>query len=87
MYGGWRPEGSGIKTTEEGVQSSPEPRGWRDAREVIKFLRDRGAKIGDLGDKVEGDWAAVSSDGEAEGLETETEADVIWVASHLTSSY
>ncbi|KAI0684811.1 glycerol-3-phosphate-acyltransferase [Cytidiella melzeri] len=35
-----------------------EPSGWRSAREVISFLRKRGARIGSLKDNVSGAWAA-----------------------------
>jgi len=84
-YGG-RTMGSGLQPTDEGVQTSPEPQGWRDAREVVRFLRERGAKIGELRHRIGGDWAAASSDGEGEGVETEGDAedDVVWVPSHLT---
>jgi hypothetical protein len=50
----------------EGEQE-PEMQGWRQAREVIEFLRARGAKIPTLGHgPLEGEWAALSSD--TEGL-------------------
>ncbi|CAL1705924.1 unnamed protein product [Somion occarium] len=51
-----------------------EPIGWRSAKEVLSFLIQRGAKIGGLERRVEGDWAAVSSDGEGEGIEIESDA-------------
>ncbi|CDO76065.1 hypothetical protein BN946_scf184696.g17 [Trametes cinnabarina] len=53
------------KETQEGVEIIPEPMGWRSAREVVSFLRSRGAKITTLEDRVQGDWAALSSDGES----------------------
>ncbi|KAI0784612.1 hypothetical protein C8Q75DRAFT_699868, partial [Abortiporus biennis] len=52
-----------TKLTDEGLVSD-ELAGWRSAREVVSFLRKRGAKIGGLETRVEGDWAAVSSEGE-----------------------
>ncbi|KIP01621.1 hypothetical protein PHLGIDRAFT_38237 [Phlebiopsis gigantea 11061_1 CR5-6] len=47
-----------------------EPSGWRAAQEVVAFLRARGAKIGQLRERVAGDWAAVSS--EAEGTDVDS---------------
>ena len=83
-YGGRLAEGSGLQDAPDGVYVCSEPRAWRDAREVVQFLRDRGARISDLGHKVAGDWAAATSDGEGEGLasgEGEVEDEVVWVAS------
>ena len=37
--------------------------GWRDVDEVIKFLKERGAKIPTSGYE---EWAALSTDGEAD---------------------
>ena len=68
---------TGDRETAEDFQIGPEPRGWRDAREVVQFLRKRGAKIGDLGCNIEGHWAA-ASDGEGESLE-DTANDIVWV--------
>ncbi|KAI0708950.1 glycerol-3-phosphate-acyltransferase [Cerioporus squamosus] len=70
--------------TEEGVEPNPEPVGWRSAREVVAFLRARGAKFRELESPVEGDWAALS-DGEGEGYDSEAvsssrEDDIAWVA-------
>ena len=69
--------------TEEGVVALPEePAGWRSAGEVLTFLRTRGAKFGGLQKKVEGEWAAVSSEGE--GTEMDSTAgsgeDIVWVS-------
>ncbi|KAI0769443.1 glycerol-3-phosphate-acyltransferase [Trametes elegans] len=50
------------------------PQGWRAAREVMGFLRSRGAKVAALQDRVEGDWAALSSEGEGEGEGYDSEA-------------
>ena len=58
--------------TGEGVGEVEEPRGWRDAREVVAFLRARGAKIAQLRERVAGEWAALSSEGE---LENTTDVD------------
>ena len=80
-YGGRLAKPSGLQDTLDGVYVCPEPRARRDAKEVVQFLRDRGARIGDLGHKVEGDWAAANSDGEG-GVsgDGETEDEVVWVA-------
>ncbi|KAI0332305.1 glycerol-3-phosphate-acyltransferase [Cubamyces sp. BRFM 1775] len=71
------------RQTDEGVETIADPVGWRSAREVVSFLRSRGAKIAALGDRVEGDWAALSSDGESYGYESEPFAsdkpDLQWV--------
>ncbi|EMD33764.1 hypothetical protein CERSUDRAFT_87104 [Gelatoporia subvermispora B] len=67
--------------TVEGVEAVLEPVGWRTAREVVDFLRKRGARIAALEDRVEGDWAALSSEGETEGDVVMGDADgVVWVA-------
>ncbi|KAF8070166.1 glycerol-3-phosphate-acyltransferase [Lyophyllum atratum] len=43
-----------------------EPQGWRDVHEVVAFLKQRGAKIPSLQvGVVEGEWAALSSEGES----------------------
>lgn len=83
--GGRLPEGGADLKGDALVYS--EPWGWRDAREVVQFLRDKGAKIGELGRKVEGDWAAAASsdiDGEGEEEEAEVEDKVVWVTSGQT---
>ena len=59
--------GSSLSPTGEELE---EPRGWRSAREVVAFLRGHGAKIGELRERVAGDWAAVSS--EAEGTDVDS---------------
>lgn len=70
-----------VAEGEEGL--GDEPQGWRSAREVVAFLRARGAKIAQLEDKVPGEWAAVSSEGEGEGTESDsgTAEDLVWVPS------
>ncbi|KAL6303515.1 glycerol-3-phosphate-acyltransferase [Sparassis latifolia] len=72
--------------TPEGLEVPVEPTGWRPALEVISFLRKRGAKIAALAERVEGDWAALSSEGEdsdapnGEG-DNDKYSDVVWVPS------
>lgn len=57
-YGG----GTIPHTSEEGTE---DVEGWRYAREVTKFLESRGAKIPMSGNgRIEGEWAALSSEGE-----------------------
>lgn len=71
-----------VDVTGEGAAVIDEPLGWRSAREVLAFLRQRGAKISGLERRVEGDWAAVSSDGE--GTENEgSKEDLVWVPPSL----
>lgn len=48
----------------EGADTLLEPVGWRYAREVVGFLRKRGARVAQLQERVEGDWAALSSEGD-----------------------
>jgi hypothetical protein len=59
MYGGFTT--ASIKDEEE-VHSPAE--GWRDVHEVIRFLKERGAKIPTLGPEEE--WAALSAEGEGD---------------------
>ncbi|KAI0929779.1 hypothetical protein AcW1_008633 [Taiwanofungus camphoratus] len=74
--------------TAEGIEAPAEPMGWRSAREVVDFLRKRGARITALEDRIEGDWAALSSDGEGDSDallgEGDKDEDVVWVPSGLT---
>lgn len=71
-YGGTLDSRTGALTLEGGDIVIEEPAGWRSAREVLDFLKKRGAKIGGLEREFEGEWAAaLSSDGE--GTEGETE--------------
>jgi len=57
-YGG----GTTVHSNEEGTE---DVEGWRHAREVIKFLRSRGARIPMSENvRIEGEWAALSSEGE-----------------------
>ena len=65
--------------TDNGVQL---PSGWRRAREVLSFLRERGAKVDSLQRGLEGEWAALSSDSElarGELSETSRNEDTIFV--------
>ncbi|PSR72628.1 hypothetical protein PHLCEN_2v11512 [Hermanssonia centrifuga] len=71
--------------TLEGVGEVEMARGWRNAKEVLSFLRNRGAKMGTLEHSVAGDWAALSSEGEGDGTECESDSgfaeDLVWVPS------
>ena len=69
--------------TEDGVDWSflNEPRGWRSTKEVITFLRARGAKIAQLKHHVPGDWAALSSEGEGTESDSGLADDLVWVPS------
>jgi glycerol-3-phosphate O-acyltransferase/dihydroxyacetone phosphate acyltransferase len=51
-----------------GEQAQVSPHGWRYAKEVVAFLREKGGKITSLDRGVEGQWAALS---EGEGTPTE----------------
>jgi glycerol-3-phosphate O-acyltransferase / dihydroxyacetone phosphate acyltransferase len=59
MYGGF----TNADTTGVKVEESP-MEGWRDVQEVIRFLKERGAKIPTLGPEEE--WAALSTEGEGD---------------------
>ncbi|CCM06106.1 uncharacterized protein FIBRA_08355 [Fibroporia radiculosa] len=82
-YGGYIEEQSLQADTKEGVEAFVQIIGWRSAREVVAFLRQRGARIAALGNRVEGEWAALSSDGESDtvSMEGEKEDDVVWITS------
>ena len=74
-------DASPAHSSEAGVSES-ELRGWRSVREVITFLRARGAKFRSLEARIEGDWAALSSDGEgydSESVSLSERDDVTWV--------
>ena len=85
-FGGHLDEGHpDVVLTEEGVVALPEePAGWRSAGEVLKYLRSQGAKISGLSRRVDGDWAAVSSEGEGTEAELDSGAvsgeDMVWIA-------
>jgi glycerol-3-phosphate O-acyltransferase / dihydroxyacetone phosphate acyltransferase len=73
--------------TGKGVGEAEEPRGWRSAREVVSFLRDRGAKITQLREKVAGEWAALSSEGEPENTDVDSGLeDLVFVPSSSSLS-
>jgi len=63
----------------DGENSEKTEKGWRYSKEVVGFLRQRGAKIPTLGNGViNGAWAALSSEGE--GYTTSEEKDEpVWV--------
>jgi glycerol-3-phosphate O-acyltransferase/dihydroxyacetone phosphate acyltransferase len=63
----------------DGESSEGAEKGWRYSKEVVGFLRQRGAKIPTLGNEViNGAWAALSSEGE--GYTTSEERDErVWV--------
>ncbi|KAI0355696.1 glycerol-3-phosphate-acyltransferase [Trametes cingulata] len=81
-FGGQIEDPNPNRETQEGVEAYAEPMGWRSAREVVAFLRSHGAKITGLGDRVEGQWAALSSDGESYDSEAFSleKNDLQWVA-------
>ena len=69
--------------------SERELRGWRDAREVLTFLRDRGAKITSLQSQIADEYwtvaGSVLSEGEedysSDCLDTSKEnEDLVWIA-------
>lgn len=80
IYGGsTQPEVPGIEV-ESGSELQVE--GWRDVREVIDFLKKRGAKVPTLGRAAaDGEWAALSSEGEGDSYTTndEDEMEPVWV--------
>jgi glycerol-3-phosphate O-acyltransferase/dihydroxyacetone phosphate acyltransferase len=56
-YGGSVDEEQG-----KGEEGEFGPKGWRNAKEVVKFLRAHGAKIATLQRGIEGGWAALGRD-------------------------
>ncbi|GJE90098.1 glycerol-3-phosphate-acyltransferase [Phanerochaete sordida] len=94
MHGGTvdpTPQSSTTNLAAEGVESvvEGEPRGWRDAHEVVQFLRERGAKIAQLRDRVAGEWAAaLSSENEGETTDIDSGVeDLVWVPSGSGSRF
>jgi glycerol-3-phosphate O-acyltransferase/dihydroxyacetone phosphate acyltransferase len=64
-YGGWvdgKAWQGRRQETGDAVESEAGPQGWRSAAEVLGFLRARGAKIPSLEGRIEGEWAALSSE-------------------------
>jgi len=79
---GWVDHTAGDGTNDRATPN--EPLGWRHAREVLSFLKRRGAKVASLQRDIEGEWAALSSDGETsliDGSETSRDEDVVSVLS------
>lgn len=76
-YGGGVEDPSALES--QSVESAVVPprnsAGWRRAREVITFLRKRGAKITALERGIEADWAALNSDGEMSPSEDAEDAE------------
>jgi len=81
---GWVAEIPPTFPSDGGVDGKavPNVKGYRKAREVITFLRARGAKVATLDRKIEGDWILSS---EEEGTAGESDKgeddDLIWVPS------
>jgi glycerol-3-phosphate O-acyltransferase/dihydroxyacetone phosphate acyltransferase len=66
------------------AEGDNEPLGWRHAKEVLFFLRKKGAKVASLQRGIEGEWAALNSDGEisfVDGSENSRDEDVVYVPS------
>ncbi|TFK54569.1 glycerol-3-phosphate-acyltransferase [Heliocybe sulcata] len=61
QFGGRIDEDDTGKEIDSGVSSYCGPTGWRSAREVVAFLRRKGAKITGLERRVEGEWAAFAN--------------------------
>lgn len=61
---GWVDQAPKAAEMVDGVQVGPEALGWRRAREVVLFLKRKGARVASLSHGIEGEWAALSSDGE-----------------------
>ncbi|OSX65691.1 hypothetical protein POSPLADRAFT_1052363 [Postia placenta MAD-698-R-SB12] len=80
---GGQVEEAPMQDTDEGVEALFELIGWRSAREVVAYLRARGARIAALEERVKADWAAVSSEGEGDSDavigDAEKDEDLVWV--------
>lgn len=78
-YGGVEPQpAQDLDTTEDVLLETV---GWRHAREVVDFLRKRGARVAQLEERVEGDWAALSSEGDQDSDSVDAEKDdLVFVA-------
>ncbi|KDQ07170.1 hypothetical protein BOTBODRAFT_120414 [Botryobasidium botryosum FD-172 SS1] len=63
--------GMEAEPTDNHVPTPSKRTGWRSAREVVGFLRARGARIATLVQSADADWAVASSEGEDEGGSTE----------------
>jgi len=64
--------------------------GWRNGREIVSYLRKRGATVAGLEDSIrfEGEWVgeAVSSDWDGETSDYAKEDDLVWVPSSSSNS-
>ncbi|KAJ8583317.1 hypothetical protein M405DRAFT_799415 [Rhizopogon salebrosus TDB-379] len=81
---GWVEEIPLTSSSDEPNDEVPNLKGYRQAREVIAFLRARGAKVATLDRKIEGDWVgALGSEEEGTAGESDKgdEEDLVWVAS------
>lgn len=81
---GWVEEIPPTFPSDSGVdgEAVPNVKGYRTAREVIAFLRVRGAKVATLDRKIEGDWILSSEeDGAAGASDKGEDDDLIWVPS------
>ncbi|KAG1739316.1 hypothetical protein EDB19DRAFT_1895530 [Suillus lakei] len=80
---GWVEENSSTSSADNGGDGDalPDAKGYRQAREVIAFLRARGAKIATLDRKIEGDWALSSDEEGTAGESEKDEEDLVWVPS------
>ncbi|KAH9840305.1 uncharacterized protein C8Q71DRAFT_721999 [Rhodofomes roseus] len=67
------------------VSSRTDPVGWWYAREIGSFLQKRGAWIAQLEERVVGNWAALSSEGEQDSdvVATDTERNSVGMAHGL----
>ncbi|THH14024.1 hypothetical protein EW146_g6264 [Bondarzewia mesenterica] len=75
------PQAAEAQQTEGGVVPPSEPVGWRYAREVVAFLRKRGAKVATLERGIEAEWAALNSDGEMSPAEDgEDRAELVFLS-------
>ncbi|KAI0267041.1 glycerol-3-phosphate-acyltransferase [Gloeopeniophorella convolvens] len=73
LYGGIDPSAAQPATPTEGEATpAATPMGWRRAREVVAYLRARGAKFAALERGIEGEWAALNSDGDLSSAEDYT---------------
>lgn len=83
-----RAYGGTVDEPAEAVDDVPqinEPLGWRSAKEIVSFLRRRGAKFASLKEDVSGSWAAALSS-DAEGFESEgASEDLAFVTSSFGS--
>ncbi|EIN11226.1 acyltransferase [Punctularia strigosozonata HHB-11173 SS5] len=61
------------------MPDGPTEIGYRRAKEVVAFLRKKGAKVQGLESGIQGDWAAAVSSGTETPVEEKTEDEVTWV--------